>query len=90
MEKLQKRGECGKLIVKDGWVICPKCKTMKLLRLPPDGKVKAYVYCRALQAGAISGYRFEPEPMEPEPHGPHDAARVGSGFCFVRRCVPCC
>ena len=46
MEKLQNRGECGKLIVKDGWVICPKCKTMKLLRLPPDGKVKAYVYCR--------------------------------------------
>ena len=46
MEKLQTRGECGKLIVKDGWVICPKCKTMKLLRLPPDGKVKAYVYCR--------------------------------------------
>ena len=46
MEKLQNRGECGKLIVKDGWVICPKCKTMTLLRLPPDGKVKAYVYCR--------------------------------------------
>ena len=46
MEKLQNRGVCGKLIVKAGWVICPKCKTMKLLRLPPDGKVKAYVYCR--------------------------------------------
>ena len=41
MEKLQNRGECGKLILKDGWVICPKCKTMKLLRLPSDGKVKA-------------------------------------------------
>ena len=46
MEKLQNRGECGKLIVKDGWVICPKCKTMKILRLPTDGNVKAYVYCR--------------------------------------------
>ena len=46
MEKLQNRGECGKLILKDGWVICPKCKTMKLLRLPSDGKVKAYVNCR--------------------------------------------
>ena len=46
MEKLQNRGECGKLILKDGWVICPKSKTMKLLRLPPDGTVKAYVYCR--------------------------------------------
>lgn len=37
---------CGKLDVKSGWVICPECERMKLIRLPPDGKVKAYVYCR--------------------------------------------
>ena len=37
---MQGTRERGKLVLKDGWVICPKCKTMKLLRLPPDGKVK--------------------------------------------------
>lgn len=36
----------GKLITKDGYVICPECKKMKLLRLPPDGRVKAWAYCR--------------------------------------------
>ena len=43
---LQKQTETAKLVVKDGWVICPRCNSMKLLRLPPDGKVKAFVYCR--------------------------------------------
>lgn len=36
----------AKIVIKDGWVICPECKQMKLLRLPPDGKVKAFVFCR--------------------------------------------
>ena len=36
----------GKLVTKDGWVMCPTCQMMKLIRLPPDGKVKAFVYCR--------------------------------------------
>ena len=35
-----------KLSTKDGYIMCPDCGMMKLLRLPPDGKVKAYVYCR--------------------------------------------
>ena len=43
---MQKKIESGKLVTKDGWVICPRCNMMKLLRLPPDGKVKAFVYCR--------------------------------------------
>ena len=34
------------LVVKNGWVYCPECREMKLLRLPPDGRVKAFVYCR--------------------------------------------
>ena len=38
--------EPAKLVSTDGWVTCPVCKMMKLLRLPPDGKVKAYAYCR--------------------------------------------
>lgn len=43
---MQKKIESGKLVTKDGWVICPRCNMMKLLRLPPNGKVKAFVYCR--------------------------------------------
>ncbi len=35
-----------KLVTKDGWALCPQCGQMKLLRLPPDGKVKAFAYCR--------------------------------------------
>ncbi len=37
---------CDTLVSKDGWVFCPDCRTMKLLRLPPDGRIKAFVYCR--------------------------------------------
>ena len=29
MEKLQNRGECGKLIVKDGWLKCPSCRLIE-------------------------------------------------------------
>ena len=43
---MQKKIESGKLVTKDGWVICPRCNMMKPLRLPPNGKVKAFVYCR--------------------------------------------
>lgn len=37
---------CDTLVSKDGWVFCPDCRTMKLLRLPPDGRIRAFVYCR--------------------------------------------
>lgn len=26
--------------------MCPTCGSMKLLRIPPDGAVRAWVYCR--------------------------------------------
>ena len=35
-----------KLVTKEGYVICPVCGTMKLLRLPEDGRVKGFAYCR--------------------------------------------
>lgn len=35
-----------KLITKDGWVICPDCHSMRLMRLPPNGRVQGFVYCR--------------------------------------------
>lgn len=36
----------AKLVTKDGYVLCPDCQQMKLLRLPAGGKVKAFAYCR--------------------------------------------
>lgn len=36
MKKLQTEPECGKLIVKDGWVMCPICGKGKLLKIRPD------------------------------------------------------
>ena len=36
----------GKIITEDGFVLCPQCGMVKLLRLPPDGKVKGYPFCR--------------------------------------------
>ena len=40
MKKLQTEPECGKLIVKDGWVICPVCGKGKLLLTRPDTAVR--------------------------------------------------
>ena len=31
---------CGKIIVRDGWVICPVCRKGKLLKLLPDTAVR--------------------------------------------------
>ena len=42
-------GEYDRLLVKTGedvWVLCPQCRMMRLIRLPPDGRVKGYPYCR--------------------------------------------
>ena len=36
MKKLQTEPECGKLIVKDGWLMCPICGKGKLLKIRPD------------------------------------------------------
>ena len=38
--------ESAKMAIKDGWVICPDCNSMRLMRLPPNGKVRGFVYCR--------------------------------------------
>ena len=43
---MKSAAEPVKLVVKDGWVFCPDCHSMKLLRLPPNGRVRGYVYCR--------------------------------------------
>lgn len=39
--------ECGKLIVRNGWLMCPHCGKMKVLRLDPETTAHALpVYCR--------------------------------------------
>lgn len=43
---MRSKEKAGKIVSADGWVMCPDCGEMKLLRLPPDGKVKAFAYCR--------------------------------------------
>lgn len=43
---MQKRREPDKIVTEDGYVLCPECEQMKLLRLPPDGRIKGYAYCR--------------------------------------------
>lgn len=43
---MQTKNDRDKLVTKDGWVICPDCHSMRLMRLPPDGRVNGYVYCR--------------------------------------------
>lgn len=45
---LQHTSNCGKLIVRDGWVTCPVCLRNKhLLRIDPDTEATALpVYCR--------------------------------------------
>ena len=42
--------QCDKLVTKDGWVICPDCHSMRLMRLPPNGRVQGFVYCRHCKA----------------------------------------
>ena len=54
--------ETAKLVTKDGWVICPGCRTMKLLRLPSDGRVRGYVYCRHCKREYFLNIDLEPEP----------------------------
>ena len=37
---MQSNMRCGKIIVRDGWVICPVCRKGKLLKLLPDTAVR--------------------------------------------------
>lgn len=56
MEKdlLQKKTETSKLVVKDGWLICPVCRRRKILRVREDTYARRLtVYCRACHAETI-------------------------------------
>ena len=47
MERLQNGGKSAKLVVKDGWVICLKCRNKRLLRVDAETAARGLpVYCR--------------------------------------------
>lgn len=47
---MQTASERATLVTKDGYVLCPACRQIKLLRLPPNGKVNAFLWCRHCKA----------------------------------------
>lgn len=47
MKELKTDNGCGKLVVKDGWLMCPVCGRGKVLRIQADTAARALpVYCR--------------------------------------------
>ena len=42
---LQDKASCGKLTVKDGWVMCPACGRGKVLKVRADTEVKNLEVC---------------------------------------------
>lgn len=51
---LQNQKETGKLVVKDGWLLCPACRRRKILRVRPDTTARNLtIYCRACHAETI-------------------------------------
>lgn len=59
--------ECGIMIAKDGSIFCPSCRKMRLARLPDDGRIRAYLYCRRCRREQYIDVSLSPEP---EPHDP--------------------
>ena len=43
---MQSKTKPAKIALNNGCVLSPVCQKVKLLRLPSDGRVRAYVYCR--------------------------------------------
>lgn len=55
MERLQNAPQCGKLIVKNGWVTCPNCKrNHRLLRVEPETEARNLpIFCRDCKSTVI-------------------------------------
>lgn len=44
---LQSQNECGKILVKDGYIVCPVCRRPTSQRILPDTRAKNLrVWCR--------------------------------------------
>ena len=63
---LQSEARCGKLIVKDGWAICPVCRKGKLLKLRAD-TIARNLPCKCKRCGQETVVNIEaPEPASTE------------------------
>ena len=60
---MQTTQERGKLVVKDGWLICPVCGKMRVLHLTEKTRATDLpVYCRRCRTETIVNIEPEPEP----------------------------
>ena len=51
---LQSKRNDGKLVTKDGWLMCPRCGRGKVLRLDPGTRAKDLpVYCKCCRMESI-------------------------------------
>ena len=63
---MQSNMRCGKLIIRDGWVICPVCRKGKLLKLRPDTAARN-LPCKCKRCGQESLVNIDaPEPASQE------------------------
>lgn len=55
MKRLQNVPQCGKLVVKDGWVTCPVCKrNHRLIRVEPETEARNLpIFCRDCKSTVI-------------------------------------
>ncbi len=51
---MQNTKSCGKIVTKDGFILCPICKRQKVLRVLPDTSGKRIpIYCRNCKQESI-------------------------------------
>lgn len=63
---MQSNMRCGKLVVRDGWVICPVCRKGKLLKVRPDTTAQN-LPCKCKRCGQESLVNIDaPEPASQE------------------------
>ncbi len=63
---MQSNMRCGKLVIRDGWVICPVCRKGKLLKLRPDTTAQN-LPCKCKRCGQESLVNIDaPEPASQE------------------------
>lgn len=66
MKRLQSEPQCGKLVVKDGWVICPICGKGKLLKTLTTSTARN-LPCKCKRCGQETIVNIEaPEPESDE------------------------
>ena len=59
---LQFQSECGKIQIRDGWLICPRCNRGRVLRVTPETSAQNLpVFCRrCCQESIVNIERLSP------------------------------